>query len=385
MSLNLKLNLSIITIFPDLLGKFLSTGNLARSLERGDIRADVINFRDFGTGNYKQLDDYAFGSGGMLFAAPQLKQALDFAKKGFENSFVLYPSPQGQLLSQELIESLANQEHLIIICGHYEGIDERFVERYVDLEFSVGDCVLTGGEIPAMALIDSLSRLVPGVVGKSSAVVEDSFYRGMLDNPHYTRPAVWENLEVPEILLNGNENEIRKWRRSVAVNRTLTRRPDLIARADIRDYVSAGIYLALIANEDFLEPQVFADIERLRVIYGLERPFVISGNRDLRERFRHSGFRILGKFSRILESVKTPEKLLVVKLCDSPERNSFHYVEVKRKILEHDGAVLFVLSNEKFALDFSCETCGVYLHDDLANLSLSFKAAILFDRILGKR
>ena len=181
------LNLIIITIFPELFRNFFSTGNLGRAVntlnQESRIKAEIINFRDFGTGNYKQLDDYAFGSGGMLFAAPQLKNALDFAvrKSGAGKSFVLYPSPQGQLLNQELIESLFNQEHLVIICGHYEGIDERFIEHYVDLEFSIGDCVLTGGEIPAMTLVDALSRLVPGVVGKSNAVIEDSFYKGMLE------------------------------------------------------------------------------------------------------------------------------------------------------------------------------------------------------------
>ena len=135
--------ISIITIFPELFRNFLSTGNLGRAVQKNIIKTEIINFRDFGTGNYKQLDDYAFGSGGMLFAAPQLKDALEFAKtkSGAQKNLVIYPSPQGELLTQELIESLATQEHLIIICGHYEGIDERFTERYVDIEFSIGDCV----------------------------------------------------------------------------------------------------------------------------------------------------------------------------------------------------------------------------------------------------
>ena len=386
--------ISIITIFPELFRNFLSTGNLGRAVQKNIIKTEIINFRDFGTGNYKQLDDYAFGSGGMLFAAPQLKDALEFAKtkSGAQKNLVIYPSPQGELLTQELIESLATQEHLIIICGHYEGIDERFTERYVDIEFSIGDCVLTGGEIPAMALIDALSRLVPGVVGKSQAVIEDSFYKGMLDNPHYTRPAEWEGEKVPEILLSGNKNEIQKWRRSIAIKRTLKRRPDLIARAEIKDYISGGIYLAVIANENneniksesLLE--FLLEIENLREFYGLQRPFLISRNRDLRESLKSSGFKILGKFSKVLENIN--DELTIVKVMSKACENSFHYVELKRKILEHNKAILFVLSGDcENELEELKDITGysVYLSSNDNKLPLSLKIAIMLDRILGKR
>ncbi len=392
------LNLSIITIFPELFRNFLLTGNLGRAVntlnQENRIKTEIINFRDFGTGNYKQLDDYAFGSGGMLFAAPQLKNALDFAvqKSGAEKNFVLYPSPQGQLLNQELIESLSNQEHLIIICGHYEGIDERFVEHYVDLEFSIGDCVLTGGEIPAMVLIDALSRLVPGVVGKSNAVIEDSFYKGMLDNPHYTRPASWEGENVPEILLSGNKNEIQKWRRSIAVKRTLSRRSDLVSRAEIRDYISGGVFLTLISNEN-INPEIFTGIENLRALYGLQRPFLISKNKELREKFKTSGFKILGNFSKVLEALNN--QALVFKIYSKPCRNSFHCLEAKRKILENiensknekfDNAILFVLSNDESELE-NIDGISVYLQSDFNNtdLKLDLKTALTLDRILGKR
>lgn len=378
--------ISIITIFPELIRNFLTTGNLGRAVEKQKIQIEVINFREFGTGNYKQLDDYAFGSGGMLFAAPQLKAALEYAEanSGGKKSLVIYPTPQGELLTQELVESLATQEHLIIICGHYEGIDERFTERYVDIEFSIGDCVLTGGEIPAMALIDALSRLVPGVVGKSEAVIEDSFYKGMLDNPHYTRPAEWEGERVPEILLSGNRNEIQNWRRSVAIKRTLKRRPDLIARAEIRDYIMGGIYLAVIANEkENIKSESLFEIEELRKYYGLERPYLISRNREIREGFKNSGFKVLGNLSKVLENIK--DELIIVKVMSSARENSIHYVELKRKILEHNKGILFVLSSDCEDEMKDITGYSVYLASNKNNLPLSFKIAIMLDRILGKR
>lgn len=378
--------ISIITIFPELIRNFLTTGKLGRAVEEQRIQIEVINFREFGSGNYKQLDDYAFGSGGMLFAAPQLKRALEYAEanSGGKKSLVIYPTPQGELLTQELVESLATQEHLIIICGHYEGIDERFTERYVDIEFSIGDCVLTGGEIPAMALIDALSRLVPGVVGKSEAVIEDSFYKGMLDNPHYTRPAEWEGERVPEILLSGNRKEIQNWRRSVAIKRTLKRRPDLIARAEIRDYIMGGIYLAVIANEkENIKSESLFEIEELRKYYGIERPYIISRNREIREGFKNSGFKVLGNLSKVMENIK--DELIIVKVMSSARENSIHYVELKRKILEHNEGILFVLSSDCEDEMKDITGYSVYLASNKNNLPLSLKIAIMLDRILGKR
>lgn len=340
------------------------------------VGVNIVNFRDFGRGNYKQLDDYAFGSGGMLFAAPQLKNALSSVKPGF----VVYPSPQGVLINQEIIESLAHQEHVIIICGHYEGIDERFTEKYVDLEITVGDCVLTGGEIPAMLIVEAMSRLVPGVVGKSKAVVEDSFYRGMLDNPNYTRPANWEGLEVPEVLLSGNEKEISRWRRREAVKRTLTRRPDLILRASIREYLSEKIKLALIVNdENFNMSGVF----QLCEAYKLGRPYLIADNKDLRERIKkiYPGAKVLGSVRKIIE---TAENALVIKISGGAEKNSLHSLEIKRKCLEHDGEIFFVFAQEDLMLKDISGIVG-YLYESDIKIPLNMKIGIALDRLLGVR
>ena len=289
--------------------------------------------------------------------------------------FVVFPSPQGVLISQEIIESLAHQEHVIIFCGHYEGIDERFIEKYVDLEISIGDCVLTGGEIPAMLMIDSMSRLVPGVVGKSKAVIEDSFYRGMLDNPNYTRPASWEGLEVPEVLLSGNEREISRWRRREAVTRTLTRRPDLISRASVRDYISEGISLAVIVDDEEANLSGVSDLCRA---YDLGRLFIVARTRELREAMKK-------KYpeAKILARVES-DNALVVKLFAEARENSLHSLEIKRKCLEHEGKILLVLAQDERALERLDGVSG-YLYERDINVPLNIQVGIALDRLLGKR
>jgi tRNA (guanine37-N1)-methyltransferase len=209
------MRITIITAFPDLIRAYLGASVLGRGIAKGKLEVEVLDIRDFAEGSYRQIDDYSYGSGGMVLMAEPLQKALK-SLKGEGAPFVVYPSPQGTRLHQELVEDLSRKEHIVIFCGHYEGVDERFVEKNVDLEISIGDFVLTGGEMPAMAIVDAVSRLIPGVVGKSEAVREDSFFGGMLDTPHYTRPSEWEGQKVPEILLSGDEKAIKKWRRRQA-------------------------------------------------------------------------------------------------------------------------------------------------------------------------
>ena len=307
----------------------------------------------------------------MLFAAPQLKAALDSVKRGF----VVFPSPQGTLISQEIIESLAHQEHVIIICGHYEGIDERFIEKCVDLEISIGDCVLTGGEIPAMLMIDSMSRLVPGVVGKSKAVIEDSFYRGMLDNPNYTRPATWEGFEVPEVLLSGNDKEISRWRRREAITRTLTRRPDLISRASVRDYISEGVSLSVIVDSEDVNLSGVSDLCKA---YDLGRLFIIARTRELREIMKknYPEAKILGR----IES----DNALVIKLFAEARENSLHSLEIKRRCLEHAGKILLVLAQNEESLA-NLDGISGYIYERDIKVPLNVRIGITLDRLLGKR
>ncbi len=356
----------------------MTTSISGRALSGGLVGANLVNLRDFGRGNYRQLDDYAFGSGGMLYAAPQLKDALDASRIDGVKPFVVYPSPQGVMVSQEIIETLARQEHVIIICGHYEGIDERFTQKYVDLEICAGDCVLTGGEIPAMMLLDAMMRLIPGVVGKSGAVVEDSFYRGMLDNPSYTRPAEWEGMNVPEVLLSGNRESVRQWRRHEAVCRTLTRRPDLIARASIREYLSGSVNVAVIAGDEGAE---LAGVPELCRAYELGRPHVIAHTRELREALKASypEAKITGSIRKLQEP-----GTLTVKVLAEAGINSQHSLEVKRRCLEHEGNILFVFAQNDSDFE-GTEGISGYIHEHSSTVPLNIRIGTALDRFLGKR
>lgn len=364
--------------------EFLRTSIPGRAVTGGLVSVNLVNLRDFGRGNYRQLDDYAFGSGGMVLAAPQMKDALDYLSrepgKTGKKPFVVYPSPQGVLISQEIIETLALQEDVAIICGHYEGIDERFVSSYVDLEVSIGDCVLTGGEIPAMLIVDAMSRLVPGVVGKGKAVIEDSFYRGMLDNPNYTRPYEWEGLKVPEVLTGGNEHDISRWRRREAIRRTLTRRPDLVSRASVREYIS-GVNVAVIAESENVD---FAGLSETCNAYGAGRPYIVAGNRELREVMKSKipSAKIVGSVGKILDTLG--EGTMIVKAASSARRNALHSLEAKRMCLEHDGGVLFVFAESDEALD---EVDGIeaYVFTDGNDVAMGVRIGIALDRFLGKR
>lgn len=346
---------TFVTAFPDFLECFLVHSIIGRAITEKVLEARVVNLRDFAVNRYGQVDDYAFGSGGMLLMAEPLAKALESLGDG--GATVLYPSPQGVVLSQELVESLAAREHLVIVCGHYEGVDERFVEKHVDLEVSLGDFVLTGGELPAMVLLDAVARLVPGVVGKLAAVEDDSFYKGMLDHPHFTRPADWRGAKVPEALLSGDEAAIGEWRRREAVARTVARRPDLLATANIRPYLSRRPYLA-ISGETFADAGCPAQVERLAALYGFERVLVVEqdagrlqelssilGERALEDRTAPKLFKALGTaFGWVRKREK--EHPFVVGLETVPIPESVHWVEAKRRILQSGKPLVLGLSKD---------------------------------------
>lgn len=322
----------------------------------------------------------------MVLAAPQLTDALNHAKIEGVKPFVVYPSPQGVLISQEIIETLARQDHVIIFCGHYEGIDERFVEKYVDLEVSIGDCVLTGGEIPAMLIVDAMSRLVPGVVGKGKAVIEDSFYRGMLDNPNYTRPAEWEDMKVPEVLMSGNDKAVSQWRRKVAVSRTLTRRPELLSRASISEYISEGVSLAVFVGSENVN---LSGLSELCKAFNILRPYVIAHTRELRGMMKElcPEAKILGNPEKLKEFLDT--NALIVKVFGGAINNSLHSLEVKRRCIEHDGAVMFVFSDDENFLESlrlgENKVISGYIYEKDFEVPLNVKIGIALDRLLGKR
>lgn len=217
------MKINILTLFPEFFDSFKDHSIVKRAVEREQVEINIVNIRDFAQGKHKQCDDIPFGGGaGMVMKPEPLIKALEENK-----GKVIYTSPQGVRLNQKLACELATEDEITIIAGHYEGIDERVIESKVDLEVSLGDFVLTGGELPAMVISDSIIRLIPGVIKKES-YENDSFYNGLLDYPHYTRPAEFQGLEVPEVLMSGHHKNIDEWRLKESLKRTLERRPELL-------------------------------------------------------------------------------------------------------------------------------------------------------------
>lgn len=220
------MKIHILTLFPQMFDA-LDHSILGRAQEKNLISIDVVNIRDFSLDKNKRCDDYSYGGGaGMLMRTQPLYDAIQSVKG--ENSHVIYLSPKGTLLNQQKVTELALlDKELVLVCGHYEGIDERVIDLCVDEEISVGDYVLTGGELPAMILVDAISRYVPGVLGNSETTDVETFSNGLLEYPQYTRPEVFMGLHVPDILLSGNHGEVDKWRLQKSLELTKQRRPDL--------------------------------------------------------------------------------------------------------------------------------------------------------------
>ena len=205
------MKISILTLFPEMFSA-LNESIIGRAQKSGKIELEIVNIRDFAEGKHKKCDDEIFGDGaGMLMMAEPIVKAVESVKT--PESKVIYTSPKGETLCQSVVEDLAEEKHLVIICGHYEGIDQRAIDLCVDREISIGNYVLTGGELPAMVIADSVARYVPGVITAES-LLEESFTGENLEYPQYTRPRVFRGLEVPEVLLSGNHAEIKKWRES---------------------------------------------------------------------------------------------------------------------------------------------------------------------------
>lgn len=232
----------VVTIFPAAVQHAVGMGIVGRAVERQLLEVVVHDLRDYTTDKHRVVDDVPYGGGpGMVLKPEPLFRAIDsMTPAGADRPAILLTSPQGTVLTQRVVERLSRHSRIVIVCGRYEGVDER-VRSLVDEEISIGDYVLSGGELPALVVIDAVARLVPGVVGDEQSVAEDSFGRGLLDFPHYTRPAAvtaaasGEVLKVPEVLLSGNHAEIRRWRKREALARTLERRPALLADASLDD------------------------------------------------------------------------------------------------------------------------------------------------------
>ncbi|OPX56215.1 tRNA (guanine37-N1)-methyltransferase [Oceanospirillum multiglobuliferum] len=229
--------LGVVSLFPGMFDAVTEYGVTGRAVKNELLSLEFWNPRDFTTDKHRTVDDRPYGGGpGMLMKVQPLHDAIMAAKQAAgPNAKVIYMSPQGRPLDQEGVRELSSRERMVIVAGRYEGIDERVVETLIDEEWSIGDYVLSGGELAALTLIDSVSRLIPGVLGHEDSAEEDSFATGLLDCPHYTRPEEVNGLQVPEVLLSGNHAAIRRWRLQQSLGRTWLRRPDLLEKVDLDD------------------------------------------------------------------------------------------------------------------------------------------------------
>lgn len=225
------MKIDILTLFPEMFNSILNESIIGRAISNGILEISVVNFRKYSKNKHKKVDDYPYGGGsGMVLMNQPIFDALDSLTKDKKNYRIIYLTPKGKTFNQEMAKSLSKEENLIFICGHYEGVDQRIIDYWVTDEISIGDYVLTGGELPAMVVIDSVSRLIPGVLNKEESFIDESFYSGLLEYPHYTRPYNFKGLTVPEVLLSGNHKLIKEWRLKESIKLTIERRPDLIKK-----------------------------------------------------------------------------------------------------------------------------------------------------------
>lgn len=229
------MNFHILTLFPDMVMDGLGTSITGRAMESGAIQAEAVDIRTYSRDKHRHVDDapYGGGAGMVMQPGPVCDAYEDLCRRLNRRPRVIYMTPQGQRFNQKIAEELSKEEELVFLCGHYEGIDERALEAIGAEYLSLGDFVLTGGELPAMVMIDCISRLVPGVLGNGDSAEIESFYDNLLEYPQYTRPEVFEGRPVPEVLLTGHHKNIEAWRREQSIRRTLERRPDLLAEASL--------------------------------------------------------------------------------------------------------------------------------------------------------
>lgn len=225
------MKITILTLFPEMFQTPLNHGIFKRATEKGVVVIEIVNFRDFAKDKHRKVDDYPYGGGaGMILKPEPIFSSLEDVEPGY----VVYLSPQGKILNQNKVEELAQKSHLILLCGHYEGVDERVRTALVDEEISIGDYILSGGEIPALVLTDAVVRLLPDVLGNKGSLKEESFADGLLEYPQYTRPAEYKGMKVPNILVSGNHALIAKWRRQQALKKTKETRPDLWEKLSLK-------------------------------------------------------------------------------------------------------------------------------------------------------
>jgi tRNA (guanine37-N1)-methyltransferase len=237
------MKVDILTLFPEMFTGVFGSSILKKAQEKKAVDINVVNFREFSSNKHSTVDDYPYGGGAGMVLMPQpfFDAVETLTKETVKKPRIILMCPQGERFSQQKAEELANEEHLIFLCGHYEGYDERVREHLVTDEISIGDYVLTGGELGAMVVTDSVVRLLPDVLGKAESHIQDSFSTGLLEHPHYTRPAEFRGMKVPDVLLSGNHAKIEEWRRKESLRRTYMRRPDLLEGHELTDKEKAWL------------------------------------------------------------------------------------------------------------------------------------------------
>lgn len=225
----------VLTLFPQMFEAVLGESIIGRARENGLIELNFIDIRDFSSNKHRKVDDYPYsGGGGMLMNAQPVFDAYMSVTEGLGyKPLTIYMSPQGKVFEQSEAVKLSQEKHIIILCGHYEGIDQRVIDEIVDMELSIGDFVLTGGEIPAMAVIDTVARLVPDVLASETSYENESHFNGLLEYPQYTRPAEWHGVSIPEVLISGHHANVEKWKREQSLINTLKKRPDMLEKAEL--------------------------------------------------------------------------------------------------------------------------------------------------------
>lgn len=227
----------VLTLFPEMFRAVLGNSIIGRAEKAGLLELNYIDIRDFSTDKHRKVDDTPYsGGGGMLMSAEPIYQAYMSVAEGLEyKPYTIFMSPQGSVFNQDKAIELSKHNHIILLCGHYEGIDQRVLDEIVDAEISLGDFVMTGGEIPAMAVIDTVARLIPGVLSNDGSFQNESHFQGLLEHPQYTKPRVWHGMEVPEVLLSGNHELIDKWKHEQSLLTTLKKRPDMLENEWLTD------------------------------------------------------------------------------------------------------------------------------------------------------
>lgn len=233
----MKMRFDILTLFPEMMESVLGESIIGRAKEKGLIELNFVQIRDFAHNKHKQVDDYPYGGGaGMVMQAEPIYQAYKSVTCGLSyKPYTIYMSPQGKTFRQSTAKRLSKKEHIIILCGHYEGVDQRILDTIVDAEISLGDFVLTGGEIAAMAVVDATARMVDGVLKEEVSYSEESHFNGLLEYPQYTRPKIWNGVEVPEVLLSGNHKTISEWKRKKAIEATFKKRRGMLSKAPLSE------------------------------------------------------------------------------------------------------------------------------------------------------